>query len=95
MSPWIKNVHKRIAKLSFLDVTACACFVSALRAKSITHCAFSTSMWLDSLREPIRALDLTYFSLSSCKRALELSSLTLNFQKPFDFTLGELGKKRE
>ncbi|GJW83977.1 reverse transcriptase domain-containing protein [Tanacetum coccineum] len=46
---------------------------------SLFFCAFSTSTWLDSLSEPIRALDLTYFSLPLCLLSHELSFLTSNW----------------
>ncbi|GKD00200.1 hypothetical protein Tco_1170474 [Tanacetum coccineum] len=39
--PFDQIVHSRIAKLSFLDVTACASFVSEFSANPTYNCAFS------------------------------------------------------
>ncbi|GJS33262.1 hypothetical protein Tco_0531644 [Tanacetum coccineum] len=47
----IISVHSRIAKLSFLDVTACASFVSEFSANPAYNCAFSITDVALSLRD--------------------------------------------
>ncbi|GJX80406.1 VAMP-like protein YKT61 [Tanacetum coccineum] len=48
VSRWIKCGHSRIAKLSFLDVTACACFVRESSVNTHSSCASSHPTWHSS-----------------------------------------------